>query len=168
VFSLNVPVPHAVSRRAAALAPALSGFDVVRHRHTLVCKRLGEPDHHETHALEKQVRNAIAGTGPFAASIQSFGQFEDPPNGASPVIYFEVESPGLQQVHDSLLDVVEPVPDMEGPDYDAHVTLARGGSRADTEQLLERSVEPLEWTVDELVFFDARHEERAGSIALPA
>jgi len=41
MFSLNVPLAPAVDRLAADLQSKLSGFDRVRDRHTLVCKRFG-------------------------------------------------------------------------------------------------------------------------------
>ncbi|EMA66074.1 hypothetical protein C461_12908 [Halorubrum aidingense JCM 13560] len=44
MFSLNVPLPPAIDRLAADLHPKLSGFDRVRDRHTLVCKRFGVDD----------------------------------------------------------------------------------------------------------------------------
>ncbi|MFC6772455.1 2'-5' RNA ligase family protein, partial [Halorubrum pallidum] len=44
MFSLNVPLPPAVSRIARDLHPKFSGFDRVRDRHTLVCKRFGVDD----------------------------------------------------------------------------------------------------------------------------
>lgn len=44
MFSLNVPLPPAVEGLAMDLHPKLSGFDRVRKRHTLVCKRFGVED----------------------------------------------------------------------------------------------------------------------------
>ena len=44
MFSLNVPLPPSVGRLAADLHPKRSGFDRVRERHTLVCKRFGIND----------------------------------------------------------------------------------------------------------------------------
>ncbi|WP_435073828.1 2'-5' RNA ligase family protein [Halorubrum sp. HHNYT27] len=44
MFSLNVPLPPTVGRLAADLHPKQAGFDRVRERHTLVCKRFGVED----------------------------------------------------------------------------------------------------------------------------
>lgn len=44
MFSLNVPLPPTIDRLASDLHPKLSGFDRVRDRHTLVCKRFGVDD----------------------------------------------------------------------------------------------------------------------------
>lgn len=167
-FSLNVPVPGRVAAIASELRPALSAFESIRDRHTLVLKRLeeGDPD-----GLETRVRQALAGAPACEARIAGIGAFEDPPAGSAPVVYLAVESPGLVQIHERLCDRFAPAMGIEGEHYLPHVTLARGGGDAATaavERLLETEVEPVTWTVGELVFWDARYGEATGRVSLPA
>lgn len=166
--SLNVPVPGRVSAIASELRPALAPFERVRERHTLVVKRLGEA---EPAGLEKRVRRALAGTPAFEARISGIGAFEEPAAGPGPVVFLAVESPGLVRIHRELCETFGAVPGIEGDDYVPHVTLARGGG-ADAEESVERlvgtEVEPVTWTVGELVFWDARYDEVTGRLSLPA
>jgi len=168
VYSLNVPVPGRVERVAADLRPALSAFASIRERHTLVAKRLGEE---KFEGLEKRVRRALAGAPTFEARVAGPGAFDAPAAGPGPVVYLAVESPGLVELHGRLCRTFEPAPGIEGDDFVPHVTLARGGG-SDAEQavdrLLETEVEPVAWTVGELVFWDARAGEPAGRVGLPA
>lgn len=176
MYSLNVPVPGRVARVAADLAPALAEFETVRDEHTLVAKRLGDPGGGEHAHVRGRVRAALAGTGAFATSepvppfevrIAGLDCFERPAAGPGPVVYLAVESPGLEAIHRRLAAVVPPVPDVEGDDYVPHVTLARGGDLADARSLADRRIEPVTWTAEELVFWDARHDGPAGRVRLP-
>ena len=177
MYSLNVPVPGRVARVAAELAPALVEFETIRDEHTLVAKRLGDPVPDEHPHLQQQVRTALAGSGEFSAStpvapfetrITGIDYFERPVAGPGPVVYLAVESPGIEAVHHRLAEVVPPADGIEGNDYVPHVTLARGGRLADARTLADRGIEPVTWTVEELVFWDGRHGGPAGRVRLPA
>jgi len=168
VYSLNVPVPGRVKQLAASLHPRLAAFDRVREDHTLVCKRLGDPDPGEVAAVQGRARRALAGTAPFAARVDGIGVFEEPAAGPAPVVYLAVESPGLRAAHERLCAAFEPAEGIEGPDYVPHVTLARGGSVADARALAGTDLDAVEWTVERLVFWDDRHGGAAGHVRLPA
>ena len=164
---LNVPVPGRVSAIASDLRPVLAPFDRVRERHTLVVKRLGEA---EPAGLEKRVRRALAGTPAFEARVAGIGTFREPVAGPGPVVYLGVESPGLVRLHRQLCEAFGTVPGIEREDYVPHVTLARGGgaeAEEAVERLVETEVEPVTWTVGELVFWDARYDEVTGRVSLP-
>jgi 2'-5' RNA ligase len=171
VFSLNAPVPPAVERLAADLVPDLSGLER-RDDHSLLLKRLGD-DHA---AAEKRARRVLRGAPAVEARISEIGVFWEPTAGSAPVVYLAVDSPGLHDLHDRLCEAVPPVPNLEGEGYVPHVTLARGddGSLGSPDprdvaaRLDGRSVGPVTWRVEELVFSDARRGERAGRVPLPA
>lgn len=170
-FSVNVPVPPAVKRLAADLAPELTAYDSVRDDFTLVCKRLGDPESFA--ATEQRVRDALRGAPAFEAQISELGAFRNPPVGPSPVLYFVVESPGIEQVHESLCAYFDPVPGMEGDDYVPHVTVARGVesgplNRDPTDSLIGREVGPVTWNVTELQVRDGIYGETTTRISLPA
>lgn len=167
MYSLNVPVPGRVARLAADLAPQLAGFERVRHDHTLVVKRLGSPEPHEFSRVQTRVREALAGLPPFEARVSGVDVFEQPAAGPAPVVYLAVESPGIQQAHERLLREFPPAAGVEGEDYVPHVTLARGGDRATARRLAGRDLGPVDWTVEELVFWDADHGGAAGTVRLP-
>lgn len=166
-ISLNVPVPGRVKRLASELEPDLYRFDHVRRRHTLVVKRLGERTPTEYARLVPDVRRAIEGTAPFEVRVTGIETFERPAHGAC-VVYLAVEGSELETLHDRLCEPFEPIEGLEGESYVPHVTLARGGSAAARERLCEREVEPVTWTVNELVLWDATHEEVAVRLSLPA
>ena len=166
--SLNVPAPGRVERLAADLHPALLPFSTVRERHSLVVKRLGEV---EPAGLETRVREALAGEPAFEARVAGVGSFEEPAAGPGPVVYLAVESPGLVALHRRLCAEFGPAPGIEGDDYVPHVTLARGGgseAAAAAARLVAAGVEPVTWTVRELVLYDARVGEPVGRVRLPA
>lgn len=166
--SLNVPVPGRVAAVAGDLRPALAPFETVRDRHNLVVKRLSEED---PAGLETRVRQALAGAPTFEARVAEIGAFEEPWAGPGPVVYLAVESPGLHRVHRQLCEAFDPVPAIEGDGYVPHVTLARGGGAAAedaAERLVGTEVDPVTWTVGELVFWDARYDEVLGRVSLPA
>ena len=166
--SLNVPVPGRVSALASELRPALAPFERVRERHTLVVKRLGDA---EPAGLDKRVRRALSGTPAFEARVAGIGAFREPAAGPGPVVFLAVESPGLVQLHRQLCETFGAVPGIEGDDYVPHVTLARGGgaeASGAVERLVETEVEPVAWTVGELVTWDARYGAVTGRVSLPA
>ncbi|MFC4406757.1 2'-5' RNA ligase family protein [Haloarchaeobius iranensis] len=166
MFSLNVPVPGSVSRLAHELQPALFGFERVRDEHTLLAKRIGDPDHFD--ARTHEVRRALRGQPAFEVQVTGVDYFAQPTVGTAPVVYLAVESPGLRELHDSLVDEFGAIDGLEGEDYTPHVTLARDGDMASAERAAEYDVEPVTWTVTELEFFDAQYREVAGRISLPA
>lgn len=167
-ISLNVPIPGRVKRLASDLEPELYGFERVRRRHTLVVKRFGERTPTEYARLVPAVRRAIEGTAPFEVGVTGIETFERPTHGADPVVHLAVESPGLLALHDRLCEAFEPIEGLEDEAYVPHVTLARGGSAAARERLRAREIDPVTWTVNELVLWDATHEEVAARFPLPA
>jgi 2'-5' RNA ligase len=169
VFSLNVSTPGSVARVAADLHPALvaAGVDRFRDRHSLVVKRFeGEES---LPRLRERLRTALAGAPAFEVRVAGVDTFETPPRGPGPVVYLAVESPGLAALHDRLVDRFGAVAGLEGDDYTPHVTLGRGGTfDAGTLADLSSRVDPVTWTVSELVVYDSRHREAAARLPLPA
>ncbi|MFB6360363.1 MAG: 2'-5' RNA ligase family protein [Halobacteriales archaeon] len=162
--SLNVPVPGAVRREIEALRPRLTDFEAVRETPTLVLKRFdGE---RSTHAIESEVRHAVADTGPFDVRLAGLETFEDPVAGPGPVLYLAIESPGLRRLHRRLIDRFGAVDGLEGEAYVPHITVARGGDVAGLAELTEASVAPVEWSVAELWVWDPHRAERLGRIEL--
>lgn len=168
MLSLNVPVPGEVKHLAADLRPSLVAFDRVRERHTLVCKRLDDGIEGGRPRIEGRVRRSLAGIPSFDARVTGIDYFDEPLAGPGPVLYLAVESPGLMDVHHRLVEEFNAVPGFEGEGYVPHVTLARGGDRATARQLAEQDIDPMTWTVNEFVLWDARYEEQIGTISLPA
>ena len=186
--SVNVPVPGRVSGLAAEVAADLTarqgGADFgpagvgtpgtggradaggvrVRDDRTLVAKRLPEG---EPHRVEARAREALSGTSPFEVRVDRVDWFAEPTAGSGPVVYLAVESPGLWALHERLCRAFEPVTRLEGDDYTPHVTIARGGSLDAAKRMLG-PVEPVEWTVTELQFWDATRKLVAGRVSLPA
>jgi 2'-5' RNA ligase len=165
VYSLNAPVPARVQKLVDELQPALVAFDRRRERPAIVVKRLGDgrPD-----ALAERLRTAMTGTPAVEVRITGIDYFDVPTSGPGPVVFLNVESPGLHGLHRSLRDEFDTVDGVEGPDYRPHVTLARGGDVEDARRLADRDVDPIEWTVSELQFWDAHFEEVVRRIPLPA
>jgi 2'-5' RNA ligase len=170
VYSLNVPVPPEVARLASDLARELPGARARnRGEHTLVCKRLDPgtgPD--AVHRLDARLREALAGTPPFAARVSGVGQFREAVTGPSPVVYLAVESPGLRETHERLCEPFDPVEGLEGDDYTPHVTVARGGSPGRADAVCEREVDPVEWTVADLQLYDPERHQPVRTLSLPA
>lgn len=170
MYSVNVPVPNAVHDIARDLRPALTGFQRIRERHrqTLLLKRLPADDRREYLDAERRAREALQGAPVVEAQITGLGVFEEPPDGSAPVLYLDVESPGLQQLHGMLVDEFGAVGEvLEGDEYEPHVTLARGGGPNDLDSLLDREVDPITWTIDELIFYDATYYETISRLSLP-
>ena len=169
MYSLNVPLPSDVPALATELARALSGARArPRGEHTLVAKRLGTGDRGTFQRQAARARDALAGAPVFEVRVAGVDYFPDPATGAAPVVYLAVESPGLDALHERLCDTVDPVDGIEGESYVPHVTIARGGSLDAAERLAAREVDPIEWTVTELHFWDAERGQRAGTVSLPA
>ena len=177
MFSLNAPVPGAVKRLTSDLQPQLLDFERVRSDHTLVVKRFpddelanGHPDHRLA-TLQERLRPVISGLPAVEAKVAGIDSFDEPVRGDGPVVYLTIESPGLHRIHRTLTDTFGAIDGLEGDDYTPHVTLARGGSAAATavtEQLQNQAVEPVVWTVSELVIWDSRHRTPAARFGLPA
>ncbi|MFC7167224.1 2'-5' RNA ligase family protein [Halospeciosus flavus] len=174
MYSVNVPVPQAVRSLAADLRPALSDFERIRQRPTLLCKRLPAENRREYLDAERRARRALDGLPPFAVRIDGIDVFEDPPSGTAPVVYLSVTSPGLDEAHRRLVDEFGAIDGLEGEDFVPHVTLARqydGGPvyREDpTDRLRRKEIDPIEWDATELQFYDASYGERIDSVSLPA
>ncbi|KAA9399436.1 2'-5' RNA ligase family protein [Haloarcula sp. CBA1130] len=169
MYSINVPLPSAVTSLAADLASELPlAQRRGRGEHTLVAKRLGDGDHAAYARLETQGREALRGQPAFEARITGAEQFETAVTGPSPVVYLAVESPGLVDLHEQLCERFDPVENMEGDEYVPHVTVARGGDRDAAARLVERDIDPIRWTVDELSFYDADRQQPVSRVSLPA
>jgi len=166
VYSLNAPVPGRVRQVASSLYPELRAFESIREEHSLLAKRFAEDERFER--LEQRVRRVLAGAPAFEAAVTGIDYFADPPSGTAPVVYLEVESPGLLQLHARLVEEFGAFPGLEGEDYVPHVTLAREGDVADARRVAQRNVERIEWTVGELSFKDARYDGTIGTVSLPA
>ena len=168
MYSLNVPVPGRVRRLANDLHPHLAAFAHQPSDHTLLCKRLDASTPSERHRVQRQVRDALGGLPPFALEVTGVDHFENPTSGTSPVVYLTVESPGLRDAHDRLVDALGAMPGLGGDDYTPHVTLARDSRLADAEAAASVDIDPIRWTASRLEFYDAHREEPAGEIRLPA
>ncbi|OSP05091.1 phosphoesterase [Halorubrum ezzemoulense DSM 17463] len=157
MFSLNVPLPSAIDRLAGDLHPKLTGFDRVRERHTLVCKRFGvenvrrgerdggdergegeggeerggdkpvPPRQEALDRLRERLRRPLAPADPFEVAVTGIDVFDAPRSGSRPIVYLTVESDGLVRLHHRLCAAFGTVEGIEGDAYVPHVTLARGG-----------------------------------------
>ncbi|WP_416838207.1 2'-5' RNA ligase family protein [Haloferax sp. DFSO52] len=165
MYSLNVPVPGRVARLASDLFPYLAPFDRVRDRHTLVCKRFEETD---LDRLRERLRQTLSGAPAFDARVTGIGFFEHPPRGSAPVVYLEIESPGLEALHSRLVEEFGAIDGLEGDDYVPHVTLARGGDIADARAVVGQHVDSVDWTVSHVDLYDGNFRETVASISLPA
>lgn len=169
MYSLNVPVPTRVAARARDVAQELpNARRRNRGEHTLGVKRLASDPDAAYNQIEARTREMLLGQPAFEARIDRVDVFEDAPLGTSPVVYFAVESPGLIDLHQTLTETFEPVDtQIEGEGYTPHVTIARGGSPEMAERVTG-DIEPIEWTVSELIFWDATHKQPVSSVSLPA
>jgi len=167
VYSLNVPVPGVVERLAADLHPRLTPFDRIRDRHTLVCKRF-EADEAASDHLRDRLRRALSPTPAFEARITGIDAFETPTRGSAPVVYLDVESPGLHDLHRRLVETFGAVhDDLEGEGYVPHVTLARGDGGDALDDLRRLDVDPVTWTVSELILWSRARRETVWRVSLP-
>lgn len=168
MYSLNAPVPGAISALAWDLRSALTGFERIRDELTLVVKRMEGRSAGEFAAEERAIRQAIAGTAPMEAAVVGVDVFEEPPAGPAPVVYLEVESPGLIELHTQLVEHYGALGPVEGADYTPHITLARGTDDPSIIEMVREVAEPQHtWTIDRLVFWDARRGVPAGEVSLP-
>jgi hypothetical protein len=170
-YSLNASVPGEGKRLASELFPRLVAFERVREEHTLLLKRFESagPNREGTElaTLEKRVRSTLVGVSAFEARIAGIDCFEEPIRGPGPVLYFTIESSGLDRVHRQLVAEFGAVAGLEGEAYTPHVTLARGGSIEAARKVMEGvEIDPIEWTVSELRFFDPRRRETIGRVPL--
>ena len=169
MYSLNVSFPSVVPVLAGDLAAELPRARArPRGEHTFVVKRLGSGDHAAYARLEAQARDAVRGTAPFQVRITGIEQFETAVTGPSPVVYLAVESPELFALHERLCESFDVIDGLEGDDYTPHVTVARGGDRAAADRLVEREIDTIEWTAEELVFYDAERGQPVSRVSLPA
>ncbi|RLM68214.1 2'-5' RNA ligase family protein [Halorubrum sp. Atlit-8R] len=191
MFSLNVPLPPGVDRLAADLHPKLKGFDTVRERRTLVCKRFGvadvrdgerdasegggrersretPPREEALDRLRERLRRPLAGVDPFEVAVTGIDVFDAPRSGSRPVVYLTVESDGLDRLHRRLCAAFGPVEGIEGDDYVPHVTLARGGNPEPgaVADLVDAAFDPIRWRVHALDVWDPEFREVAASVEL--
>lgn len=173
MFSLNVPVPGEVARRASELYPRLVDFDQQRDHHTLVVKRFDESTlpasqpELQLATLQQRLPQLLSGTPAFEAAVGELGFFADPARGPGPVVFLTVDSPGLRRLHERLVDAYGAVEGLEGTAYVPHITLARGGSVADAERLAGE-IDAISWTVSQLQLWDSRYREAVSRYSLPA
>jgi 2'-5' RNA ligase len=162
VYSLNAPVPPEVETIARERQADLPGGWRPRDRLTLVVKRVGEgeTDHR---ALARRASEALSGASPCRARLGGVGTFA---TGNGPVAYLRVDSPALERLHRRLCRSFDVVPGIEGEDYVPHVTLGRGGDPDAVAALRDREVEPVEWTVSDLLLWSNRWREPVASIPL--
>ncbi|WP_207586361.1 2'-5' RNA ligase family protein [Halomontanus rarus] len=168
MYSVNVPVPGRVRQIANDLFPALQGFETVRDDHSCLLKRLGDADEDRVAQLQHRAHRALEGSPAVEARITGIDYFEDPPLGSAPVVYLAVESPGLEGIHADLVDAFGTVEGLEGSDYVPHVTLARGGDLETARRLADREIDPVQWTVSELEFWDGTYRLPVSTVSLPA
>ncbi len=183
MFSVNVPLPPTIGRVADDLHPKLAGFDRVRERRTLVCKRIdandvinsdARGDHNPDRSralgrLREMLRPVLADVDPFDAAVTGIGVFEAPTAGPGPVVHLTVESGALVSLHRRLCASFDPVEGVEGDAYVPHVTLARGGGAVDdavVDTLVDVDVDPVVWRVDGLELYDTAVREVAGRVGL--
>jgi len=182
VFSLNVPLSPAVDRLADDLHPKRKGFDAVRERRTLVCKRFGVDDVRDPDGdadrtparddaldrLRGRLSHPLAGTDPFEVAVTGVDVFDAPASGSRPVVYLAVESEGLVRLHRRLCAAFGAVDGIEGDDYVPHVTLARGGNPEPgaVAGLMDAAFEPIRWRVHALDVWDPEYREVAATVDL--
>ncbi|SMO36941.1 2'-5' RNA ligase family protein [Halorubrum cibi] len=190
MFSLNVPILPEVERLADDLQSKLSGFDRVRDRRTLVCKRFGTeavsgggtagsgppssepagppPKPEALSTLREDLRPFLAPVDPFEVTIAGIDAFDSPASGSGPVVYLAVESEGLVRLHRRLCAVFGAVEGIEGDAYVPHVTLARGGEPTAVRRAIGGGVEfdPVRWRVHALDLYDPEFREVAATLEL--
>ena len=192
MFSLNVPLPPAVDRLATDLHPKLTGFDRVRERHTLVCKRFGVEDVRGEEAAERgerggrggeaevpprrealdrlreRLRRPLAGAEAFDVAVTGVDVFDAPRSGSRPVVYLTVESDELLRLHRRLCEEFGAIEGIEGDDYVPHVTLARGGNPEPgaVADLVDAGFDPIRWRVHALDVWDPEYREVAATVDL--
>ncbi len=169
MYSLNVPVPGEIAKRASEIARELpEAHHRPRGAHTLGVKRLVSNTDESYSRLETKTRELLSGQPAFEVRISSLEYFSNAPTGSSPVVHFAVESPELERLHRRLATVFEPLDVIEGEGYSPHVTIARGGSLERAKRVTARDIDPVTWTVDELIFWDSERCQSVSTVSLPA
>lgn len=167
MYSLNVPVPSNVAALASEIARELPEARMrVRGEHTLCVKRLEATDRAEYDRIEARIREVLAGQESFDIRLTGLDLFSEPLIGSAPVVYLSLDAPKLEWLHRDLVETFGTAEPIEGEEYIPHVTVARGGSYRAAKDIRDRDVEPIEWTVSNLVFWDAERKRRVSSIAL--
>ena len=169
MYSLNVPVPVQVATLATELARELpAARPRSRDAHTLGVKRLSTAQYDSYSHLEARVRELLVGQPAFEIRVNDVDYFSEAITGPTPVLYLAVESPELHRLHRHLAEVFPPIEGIEGEGYTPHVTAARGGTTAAAERVADREIEPITWTVSELIFWDATRRQPVSRVSLPA
>lgn len=169
MYSLNVPVPSGVGALAVDIARDLPrARPRQRGEHTLGVKRLSTGTHDSYSHIEARAREVVAGQPPFEVRVTHLDWFPEAVTGPSPVVYLAVESPELHRLHDRLAEIFPPLSDIEGDGYTPHVTVARGGDRETARRVIDRDIDPIDWTVTELLFWDAERGQPVSTVSLPA
>lgn len=168
MYSLNAQVPPDVASLAVELSAEVPmARPRSRGDHTLVVKRFD--DTNESYArLEARAREVLSGAPACEARVADIGLFEEAVTGTSPVVYLRVESQGVETLHERLIEAFGPVASIEGDAYTPHVTIARGGRLDAARDLASRDIDPIEWVVDEIAFWDAKRSQPVSRISLPA
>lgn len=164
MYSLNATVPGTVEALAGELRGELLAFETIRDERSMLIKRLGELTSVPRHA--KQLRNTLADVGPITATVTGIDVFFDPPAGPGPVVYLAVDSPQLDAIHARLVETYGAVHQLEGSEYTMHITLARGGPESAARRLKTQSIEPITWTITELLLMRHAGTEVVDRIAL--
>lgn len=151
MFSLNVPLPPAVEGLAMDLHPKLSGFDRVRERHTLVCKRFGVEDVAD-----------IVGTG----GVEGVADAVSGSGGVDPERPRPPKPDALVRLHRRLCAAYDAVEGIEDDAYVPHITLARGGEpNADAvDRVLDISFDTIRWRTHALDLYDPEFREVAATV----
>ena len=163
MYSLNVPVPGAVAERAWSIRSQLLAYEQLRDEFTLVLKRLPFESGIAVDSAIPDIRSQLESVDPFTVEITGIGQFETPPAGPAPVIYFAISSPAMHRIHTRFVEYYGAVEEIEGTAYQPHITLARGGDVT----MPDIDFEPISWTVDRLIVWDSRRALPAAEFALP-
>lgn len=167
MFSLNIPVPGEVAALASDIAREMPDARArVRGEHTFCVKRLETNDATDYDHIEARSREVLAGESAFDVEITHLDYFPEALIGSSPVVYLAVDSPDLKSLHCRLVDAFDRKDPIEGESYTPHVTVARGGSVDRADEIIARDIEPIDWTVSELVFWDAERKRRVSTISL--
>ncbi len=160
VYSLNAECPEEISDISDRYEHLLAPFERIREDHTLLVKRFHRRSPRTIEEIELELERRLTYWAPIPARVDGFGAFVDPPGGVGPVIYLTVKSPGLIELHRELVDIFGTVVEtIEGDHYVPHVTVARGGERTAIRPLTEKSIESVDWLIDELVLWDARYDQ---------
>lgn len=167
MFSLNIPVPGEVAALASDIAREMPDARArVRGEHTFCVKRLETDDATDYDHIEARSREVLAGEPSFDVKITGLDYFPEALIGSSPVVYLAVESDDLRALHRRLVDAFDRKDPIEGKSYTPHVTVARGGSVERADEIVERDIDTIDWTVSELVFWDAENKRRVSTISL--